>query len=200
MHELQILQKAYEAADGMADVTAAATPAPAATAVVATGVKQPRCHQGFAAAWDSVKHPVLALLADLLHAGLEQGGAGGAQQHVITCGHSLGGAIASHAACDIAVRLQVPGLCVSCYTFGCPRLGNRAFAAAYRDRVPDTWHVINDQDVVAHAMKLAGWYKRHGQRVLVNRHGDITVRPTYLEASLLQVRTDTTQLAALCCL
>ena len=77
---------------------------------------------------------------------------------------------------------------VSCYTFGCPRVGNHAFAADYATAVPDTWHVINDQDVVVHGMKFFGWYKRNGQRVILDGEGGIVVRPSMLELSLLQVR------------
>ena len=77
---------------------------------------------------------------------------------------------------------------VSCYTFGCPRVGNHRFAHEYEEVVPDTWHVINDQDVVVHGMKLFGWYKRNGQRVLLDGNGGIVVRPAMLELSLLQVR------------
>lgn len=54
--------------------------------------------------------------------------------------------------------------------------------------VPDTWHIINDQDIVAHGLKMFGWYKRNGQRAIVNGRGDLLVRPTFLELSLLQVR------------
>ena len=67
---------------------------------------------------------------------------------VITCGHSLGGALASLAAIDIVRECGVDSDRVSCYTFGCPRIGNHAFAADYAQAVPDTWHVINDQDIV----------------------------------------------------
>ena len=52
--------------------------------------------------------------------------------------------------------------------------------------VPDTWHIINDQDLVTRILKLAGLYKRHGQRVVVNRRGDMIVRPTLFETSMQQ--------------
>ena len=35
------------------------------------------------------------------------------------------------------------------YTFGCPRVGNASFSAAYDKLVPETWHVINDRDTVS---------------------------------------------------
>jgi hypothetical protein len=52
---------------------------------------------------------------------------------------------------------------------------------------PDTWHIANDQDVVVHGLKMFGWYKRNGHRVIVNNRGDLIVRPSFLELSLLKV-------------
>ena len=55
-------------------------------------------------------------------------------------------------------------------------------------QVPDTWHVINSQDVVVHGMKMHGLYKRNGNRVIIHENGDMVVRPAHLELSLLQER------------
>lgn len=52
--------------------------------------------------------------------------------------------------------------------------------------VPDTWHIINDQDLVTRMIKFFGLYKRHGQRVVMNNRGDLIVRPTMFEASMQQ--------------
>ena len=51
------------------------------------------------------------------------------------------------AAYDIAKAIEAAGLRahLACYTFGSPRTGNHAFAVDYRQKVPDTWSVINDQ-------------------------------------------------------
>ena len=65
--------------------------------------------------------------------------------------------------------------------------------------VPDTWHIVNDQDVVVHGLKMFGWYKRNGGRVLVNKYGDAAVRPSLLELSLLQVRYIEVKLLNACC-
>ncbi len=43
---------------------------------------------------------------------------------------------------------------VRCYTFGAPRVGNRAWARQYNQAVPDTWHIINSDDVVTSAGKV----------------------------------------------
>lgn len=42
------------------------------------------------------------------------------------------------------------------------------------------------QDAVARRFKLCFLYKRPGQRVLINRRGDMLVRPTFIELTLNQ--------------
>ncbi len=42
------------------------------------------------------------------------------------------------------------------------------------------------QDTIPRGGKFFSAYKRNGQRVVVNKIGDIVVRPTPLEASMLQ--------------
>ena len=66
--------------------------------------------------------------------------------YALEAGHSLGGALAKLAA--IELRRACPdrtALDISCYTFGAPRTGNRAFAREYNVAVEDTWSIINDQ-------------------------------------------------------
>ncbi|KAK9823879.1 hypothetical protein WJX72_006141 [[Myrmecia] bisecta] len=74
-------------------------------------------------------------------------------------------------------------LAVCCMPFGAPRTGNHAFARAYDKVVPNTWHIINEQDAVAHKGKCM-MYKRAGPRVLINPRGDLIVRPSLVEHSL----------------
>lgn len=93
-----------------------------------------KVHYGFIEAYTSVRDAVLNAAKSTKHAG------------IITTGHSLGGALATLAAMDI--KLNVPGKQVSCYTFGSPKVGNPAFAAAYNKLVPDTFRFVNDADVV----------------------------------------------------
>ncbi len=53
--------------------------------------------------------------------------------------------------------------------------------------VPHCWHIINNQDAVARAPKFLVLYKRAGQRVLINKNGDMLVRPSFIENSILQL-------------
>ncbi|GAB4822203.1 hypothetical protein N2152v2_009249 [Parachlorella kessleri] len=96
-------------------------------------------------------------------------------------GHSLGGAMASLAAVELQQRW--PSSSLQVYTYGQPRVGNRAFAAEYDALVKDHWSVICDQDPVPRVPKTR--YKRSGSRVVVNGKGDLIVRPTFLESSIL---------------
>ena len=55
---------------------------------------------------------------------------------------------------------------VKCYTFGAPRPGNHAFARMYDEAVPDTWHLVNNDDVITKAGKVSGGGAgRAGRRV-----------------------------------
>lgn len=53
------------------------------------------------------------------------------------------------------MEAQQPGTKISCYTFGQPRVGNRAFVREYRQRVADHWSLINGNDPVPGVP--AGW-------------------------------------------
>ena len=63
--------------------------------------------------------------------------------------------MATLAAIEISAACPADRVSISCYTFGAPRTGNRAFAREYDAAVPDTWSVINDQ--VCRFDKRAPW-------------------------------------------
>jgi hypothetical protein len=65
---------------------------------------------------------------------------------VTICGHSLGGAIATLLAFDIAVHTRLTNLAV--YTYASPRTGDSTFAAMYNHLVPNTYRVANRMDIV----------------------------------------------------
>lgn len=61
---------------------------------------------------------------------------------------------------------------------------NHAFARAYIHLVPDTFSVINDQDVIVHSGKFISYFKRPAWRVILYPTGDMVVRPSYMEVTL----------------
>jgi predicted lipase len=91
-------------------------------------------HRGFLEAYTSVREAVINMVKNA------------AQKRVICTGHSLGGALA--ALCAIDVQHNVAGKTVACYTFGSPKVGNKAFAELYDRSVPDTFRLVNGADGV----------------------------------------------------
>lgn len=67
--------------------------------------------------------------------------------HWIITGHSLGGALAKLCAVDLQYNFS-PEISVETYTFGAPRIGNKAFSESYTHRVPKTCRFVNGNDVV----------------------------------------------------
>jgi len=63
---------------------------------------------------------------------------------VVVTGHSLGGALATLGAADLADE----GYNVSSYTFGSPRVGNYNFSRLYGKLVPNTFRLVNNRDIV----------------------------------------------------
>ncbi len=63
-------------------------------------------------------------------------------------GHSLGGALATLLALDIAGNRVFDAPTV--YTFASPAVGDKKFAGTYDARVPDTWRIANPADLITH--------------------------------------------------
>mmetsp|Transcript_18470 Transcript_18470/g.21211 ORF Transcript_18470/g.21211 Transcript_18470/m.21211 type:complete len:315 (-) Transcript_18470:9-953(-) len=70
--------------------------------------------------------------------------------NVIFTGHSLGGAMAVHAAGDFVLSGYDQNRIVSIYTFGQPRVGNPAFSDSFNFKVNGWFRVVHNRDVVAH--------------------------------------------------
>ncbi|PSC69206.1 alpha beta-hydrolase [Micractinium conductrix] len=110
------------------------------------------------------------------------GFSGASQPRILVTGHSLGGALAMLAAYDIAEAF--PEAEVTVVTFGAPRVGNRAFAALHRARVPHAFQLVNDQDPVPRVPTTG--FKHAGLPVLINCRGDVMVRPSYFERAVIR--------------
>ena len=108
-----------------------------------------RIHQGFKEALDSL-WPRLSAWLDSEVRG----------RALWLAGHSLGGALATLAAHRLG--RSVAGL----YTFGCPRLGNQAFAAQFDC---PAWRLVNNNDIVPRVPPYP--YVPVGQLCYLDRNG-----------------------------
>jgi len=67
---------------------------------------------------------------------------------IVLVGHSLGGALSSMCAVDLAAQMN--GSFIIHYSFGSPRIGNEDFINYYSQLIPITWRTVNKRDVVPH--------------------------------------------------
>lgn len=96
-------------------------------------------HSGFLDAYDVVKPFVRNAVFDLVNSTKAT--------RVVFTGHSLGAAIATLCAADIAPSLKLP---YALYNFGSPRVGNLVFANYFQKVVPTIYRVTNKADIVPH--------------------------------------------------
>lgn len=140
---------------------------------------KPRVHRGFYKSWtgNAFSKTVLEKIRSFIASyDLSQ------QVPIHITGHSLGGALATLCAIDIATE-HGDTVDLTVYTFGQPRVGNRAFSVEYDSLIVKHFSVIHDQDPVVRVPK--GDYKRNGHRCIVNQKGDVIVSPTELEMHVL---------------
>jgi predicted lipase len=82
--------------------------------------------------------------------------AGGGVASLSISGHSLGSALATLLASDVAGN----GVCQtpSVYTFASPRVGDKVFAGTYDNLVPVSWRIANLNDIVTQLPPLLAGY------------------------------------------
>lgn len=137
--------------DVLADARLTQVPSPTGTGLV---------HAGFAAALELVWAPLTAALAPLLRG-----------RTLWFCGHSLGAALATLAA------MRHPATHAVC-TFGCPRVGDHAFAAAFTGRLAGrSLRYVNHHDIVTHVpapVQPPFLYKHVDARRVIARDGSVS--------------------------
>ncbi|GMH51830.1 hypothetical protein TL16_g01096 [Triparma laevis f. inornata] len=162
-------------------------------------------HGGFAEAYESIRPDLMQHVAKEL---LEN------PADVYVTGHSLGGALAHICAYDLASnvlpklnktletkwRAEIKALGsewidlyvgrlkramrLCCYSFGAPRSFSRATARRYNEKVPATFRVACDGDIVTSFPKYAGGkYKHVKNHVVVDGQGSgqLIVSPSFVE-------------------
>ncbi|MEM9806011.1 MAG: lipase family protein [Cyanobacteria bacterium P01_D01_bin.56] len=85
-------------------------------------------------------------------------------KHWVVTGHSLGGALAKLCAVDLQYNLGSE-VSMEVYTFGAPRIGNKAFAESYNHRVPKTCRFVNGNDVVCGLPRRWQGYRHVNTRI-----------------------------------
>ncbi|ORX67845.1 alpha/beta-hydrolase [Linderina pennispora] len=92
---------------------------------------------------------------------------------VVFVGHSLGGALASLTAADVAKSTPELTERMHLYTYGQPRVGTQEFASWMNKRGFPIYRVTYKQDAVPHSPPLAMGFRHFNQEVWYNLAGDI---------------------------
>eukprot|EP00960_Hanusia_phi_P034420 751054-Hanusia_phi.AAC.1 len=125
-------------------------------------------HVGFLRGYASVRRRILQIMQVLVEA---EGGEG---WKIFVTGHSLGGALSTLCAADVAAFL--PRHAVVMYNFGSPRVGNLKFVQLFNQLVPEAFRVVNDADVVARVPRSRLMNYHHvGRTALVSSSSSVWV-------------------------
>jgi predicted lipase len=96
---------------------------------------------------------------------------------LVIAGHSLGGAMANLAAIDLAIHRPELKPNLHVYTYGTPRLGDRAFAEAHSQLVPNHYRVVNLADIVPMTpqsnLLIVNFVHGGEQWSFLSHHGDV---------------------------
>jgi len=124
-----------------------------------------KVHHGFVQALDSVWDAVKNTL-------FEYKGAGGKYRSLWFTGHSLGGALAN---LSVARLLAEDYAIYGLYTFGQPRVGDRAFARNFNiDFKARYFRFVNDRDIVTRIPKREMGYNHAGMVLYFDSEGNLT--------------------------
>lgn len=136
-----------------------------------------KVHHGFSRAYNSIKTQVRSSVKFLLETFPEA--------HILVTGHSLGGALATLAAIDLK-RLHL-STHIQLYTFGSPRVGNRAFAKYVYTLFPlgTIYRVVNAGDIVPHVPTLFQRYVHVGIEIWYPNQNALKYDQCVLEPSVL---------------
>ncbi len=93
---------------------------------------------GFTAVYDSIRQAIMQKVTSLA--------AAGSYTTLYITGHSLGGALSTLAAPDLAAHTSFNHPIV--YTFAGPRAGDPTFASVYNNAIATSWRVVNTNDEV----------------------------------------------------
>uniref|UniRef100_A0A7S2W9E6 Fungal lipase-type domain-containing protein n=1 Tax=Mucochytrium quahogii TaxID=96639 RepID=A0A7S2W9E6_9STRA len=149
-----------------------------------------KVHEGFHKAYYNVREEILECVKEFA---VSSGKPPGCQLRAVCCtGHSLGGALATLAAFDIALLIgnivQRYRVAVSCTTFGSPRVGNFVFAKRFNALISTCHRFVNAKDFIPKTpvknlltkLTLKGYY-HVGTLVLLSNDGALIINPSSIE-------------------
>ena len=125
-------------------------------------------HRGFHRYFESVWPEVVGLVKNYRNVH--------PRQDICITGHSLGGALASLAfahLCDPATSL---------YTFGCPRVGDRAFCERIETaaKTQQCWRIVDHLDIVTHVPLHGGYEHPRIGTLWIDSKGELTANTAKL--------------------
>lgn len=86
---------------------------------------------------------------------------------IILTGHSLGAALA--VLCAVDLQYNFPQNDIEVYAFGCPRVGNAAFARSYNKRVFKTLRFNNGNDIVTKLPPVIFGFRHIGTEIHIGK-------------------------------
>jgi len=118
------------------------------------GNRAVRFHRGFMDAYFAVREQLQEVIRPL------------SCRHIIVTGHSLGGALATIAALDLQYNItSQSGQEIAVYTYGAPRVGNRALVDSFRSRVPQSYRFVYGRDLITHLPRVWMGYAHVPQEI-----------------------------------
>lgn len=122
-------------------------------------------HTGFLKAYICIQKEV----ADVVGQIVQHAGATDSWTCYVT-GHSLGGALSTMCAYDLAMQGKFGSLV--CYNFGSPMVGSQAFTESFNELVPCCWRIVNENDAVCQVPRMIG-YAHAGRKVMLRKDGTV---------------------------
>jgi len=123
-------------------------------------------HTGFLKAYICIQKEVADIVRQVVH----QNATKEAKWTCYVTGHSLGGALSTLCAFDLAMQGTFGD--IICYNFGSPMVGSQAFTESFNDIVPTCWRIVNENDAVCQVPRLIG-YSHCGRKVLLCKDGTV---------------------------
>lgn len=120
--------------------------------------KNIKVHSGFLDQYNTIKYSMMATLYSAFWSGTA------ADRKVVFVGHSLGGALASLGAACAKAHFGSK-ICVECYTYGSPRVGNRDFVRYFDATVNVSVRHVNGSDLITRIPKLFFYHVKGEKKI-----------------------------------